>query len=89
MIVNTGTGTGKGKGKGTAAFGTAMRALGNGFSVLVVQIIKGHWTTGERAAADRFEKLEFRAMGEGATWDTNDRRRDTRMVMEAWAFARQ
>ncbi|HUY87857.1 MAG TPA: cob(I)yrinic acid a,c-diamide adenosyltransferase [Pirellulales bacterium] len=84
VIVNTGNG----KGKSTAAFGTALRALGNGFSVLVVQFIKGNWKTGERTAAERFENFEFRAMGEGFTWDTKDRERDTQVALEAWAFAR-
>lgn len=84
VIVNTGSG----KGKSTAAFGTALRALGNGFSVLVVQFIKGNWKTGERTAAERFEKFEFRSMGEGFTWDTKDRQRDTQVAMEAWAFGR-
>lgn len=85
VIVNTGSG----KGKSTAAFGTAMRALGNGFSVLVVQFIKGAWKTGERRAAERFDKIEFRSMGEGFTWDTKDRERDTRVAMEAWAVGRE
>lgn len=84
VIVNTG----HGKGKSTAAFGTALRALGNGFSVLVVQFIKGNWKTGERAAAQRFDKFDFRPMGEGFTWDTKDRERDTQVAREAWAFGR-
>lgn len=85
VIVNTGSG----KGKSTAAFGTALRALGNGYSVLVVQFIKGNWKTGEHAAAKRFEKFEFRPMGEGFTWDTKDRERDTQVAMAAWNFARE
>jgi cob(I)alamin adenosyltransferase len=85
VIVNTGSG----KGKSTAAFGTALRALGNGFSVLVVQFIKGHWKTGEREAFGRFPNAEFRSMGEGFTWDTKDRERDTQVALEAWTFARE
>jgi cob(I)alamin adenosyltransferase len=85
IIVNTGNG----KGKSTAAFGTAMRALGNDYSVLVVQFIKGNWKTGEQAAAKTFEKFEFRPMGEGFTWDTKDRERDTQVAMAAWSFARE
>jgi cob(I)alamin adenosyltransferase len=85
VIVNTGNG----KGKSTAAFGTSLRALGNGFSVLVVQFIKGQWKTGERAAFGQFPKGEFRSMGEGFTWDTKDPQRDTQVALEAWAFGRE
>lgn len=85
VIVNTGSG----KGKSTAAFGTALRALGNGFSVLVVQFIKGHWKTGERAAFGQFPQAEFHSMGEGFTWDTKDRERDTQVALQAWTFARE
>lgn len=85
VIVNTGTG----KGKSTAAFGTALRAAGNGMRVLVVQFIKGKWKTGEREAFSRFENVEFRPMGEGFTWDTKDRERDTRVACEAWNYARE
>jgi cob(I)alamin adenosyltransferase len=85
VIVNTGSG----KGKSTAAFGTALRALGSGFSVLVVQFIKGHWKTGERAAFGTFPKAEFRSMGEGFTWDTKDPVRDTQVALAAWAFGRE
>jgi cob(I)alamin adenosyltransferase len=85
VIVNTGNG----KGKSTAAFGTALRALGNGFSVLVVQFIKGKWKTGEQLAAQQLDKFEFRPMGEGFTWDTKDRERDIQVAMAAWSFARE
>lgn len=85
VIVNTGSG----KGKSTAAFGTALRALGNGFSVLVVQFIKGHWKTGERAAFGTFPQAEFRSMGEGFTWDTKDPVRDTQVARAAWALGRE
>src|SRR5271166_1294093 len=61
--------TGPGKGKSTAAFGLALRALGRGFRVGVVQFIKGAWSTGERAAIERFAaQVEWRTMGEGFTW---------------------
>ncbi|HEY5312512.1 MAG TPA: cob(I)yrinic acid a,c-diamide adenosyltransferase [Pirellulales bacterium] len=85
VIVNTGSG----KGKSTAAFGTALRAAGNGFSVLVVQFIKGNWKTGERAAFGQFPNAEFRSMGEGFTWDTKDPERDKLVAGQAWAFARE
>ena len=85
VIVNTGNG----KGKSTAAFGTAIRALGNGFKVVVVQFIKGHWKTGERAAFGTFPLAEFHSMGEGFTWDTQDPVRDKQVAMKAWGFGRE
>ncbi len=82
--------TGPGKGKSTAAFGLALRALGRGFRVGVVQFIKGAWTTGERAAIVRFgDKVEWRTMGEGFTWETQDRARDVAAAEAAWAEARR
>ena len=69
--------TGPGKGKSTAAFGLALRALGRGFRVGVVQFIKGAWSTGEREAIERFgTQVEWRTMGEGFSWETQDRERD-------------
>ena len=69
--------TGKGKGKSTAAFGLVTRAIGNGLRVGVVQYVKGKWQTGERIVLERFpEQVEIRTMGEGFTWDTQDRQRD-------------
>src|ERR1700759_2083506 len=63
--------TGPGKGKSTAAFGLALRALGRGHRVGVVQFIKGAWSTGERMAIERFgAQVEWRTMGEGFTWET-------------------
>jgi cob(I)alamin adenosyltransferase len=77
--------TGKGKGKSTAAFGLAVRAIGNGMKVGVVQFVKGKWQTGERAVLERFpEQVEIRTMGEGFTWDTQDRARDIRAARAAW-----
>src|SRR3974377_1764237 len=69
---------GKGKGKSTAAFGMVLRCVGLGMRVGIVQFGKGVWTTGERVALERFGDLvTYRAMGEGFTWDTQDRARDT------------
>ena len=66
--------TGPGKGKSTAAFGLTLRALGNGWRVGVVQFIKGAWQSGERRAMERFADLvEWHTMGEGFTWETQDR----------------
>jgi len=82
--------TGKGKGKSTAAFGLAVRALGNGMKVGVVQFVKGKWQTGERAVLERFpEQVEIRTMGEGFTWDTQDRARDIRAAQAGWAMAQE
>ena len=82
--------TGKGKGKSTAAFGLAMRALGHGFKVGIVQFVKGKWETGERAALDRFaDQVAIRTMGEGFTWETQDRARDIRAARAAWDTARE
>ncbi len=80
--------TGPGKGKTTAAFGLALRMLGRGRPVGVVQWIKGAWTTGERAAFERFgDAVEWHTMGEGFTWDTQDRARDVAAAERAWAQA--
>jgi cob(I)alamin adenosyltransferase len=77
--------TGPGKGKSTAAFGLALRALGHGFRVGVVQFIKGAWSTGERPALERFGDLvTWRSMGEGFTWETQDRARDVAAAERAF-----
>ena len=77
--------TGKGKGKSTAAFGLVARAIGNGLNVGVVQYVKGKWSTGERAVLEQFpEQVTIRTMGEGFTWETQDRRRDIRAAEAAW-----
>ncbi len=82
--------TGPGKGKSTAAFGLALRALGRGLRVGVVQFIKGAWTTGERIAIERFgAQVEWRTMGEGFTWETQDRARDVAAASAAWAEAKR
>jgi cob(I)alamin adenosyltransferase len=81
--------TGPGKGKSTAAFGLVLRALGHGWRVGVVQFVKGAWQTGERAALERFSELvEWHTMGEGFTWETQDRQRDIAAAERAWAKAR-
>jgi cob(I)alamin adenosyltransferase len=82
--------TGPGKGKSTAAFGLALRALGRGFRVGVVQFIKGAWSTGERTAIERFgPQVEWRTMGEGFTWETQDRARDVAAAEAAWEAAKR
>jgi cob(I)alamin adenosyltransferase len=77
--------TGKGKGKSTAAFGMVCRALGHGMKVGVVQFIKGGWATGEKAVYAAFpEQVEHKVMGEGFTWDTQDRARDMAWARAGW-----
>ena len=81
--------TGPGKGKSTAAFGLALRALGRGKKVGVVQFIKGAWTTGERFAFERFgDAIEWRTMGEGFTWETQDKERDIAAARAGWEKAK-
>ena len=82
--------TGKGKGKSTAGFGLVFRALGNGMRVAVVQFVKGKWSTGERAVLDRFEdQVTLATMGEGFTWETQDRQRDIAAARAAWDKAKE
>ncbi|MBY0519172.1 MAG: cob(I)yrinic acid a,c-diamide adenosyltransferase [Sphingomonas sp.] len=77
--------TGAGKGKTTAALGVVVRAMGHGMKVGVVQFIKGAMTTGEKVIFDAFPDLvEFKPMGEGFTWDTQDRARDIAVTRIAW-----
>ena len=81
--------TGKGKGKSTAAFGMVFRAIGHGFKVGVVQFVKGAWGTGERDVLEKFHDLvTIKAMGEGFTWDTQDRQRDLAAARGAWDMAK-
>jgi cob(I)alamin adenosyltransferase len=81
--------TGKGKGKSTAAFGMVFRAIGHGFKVGVVQFVKGAWGTGERDVLLKFPELvTIKAMGEGFTWDTQDRQRDLAAARAAWDAAK-
>ncbi len=80
--------TGPGKGKSTAAFGLLLRMVGRGRHVGVVQFIKGAWSTGERDALARFDDLvEWHTMGEGFTWETQDRDRDVAACRRAWEQA--
>src|SRR4051812_10959727 len=82
--------TGAGKGKSTAAFGMVLRCLGHGMRVGIVQFVKGVWQTGERAVLARFPDLvTCRAMGEGFTWDTQDRARDIAAAHAAWDAAKE
>jgi cob(I)alamin adenosyltransferase len=77
--------TGKGKGKTTAALGMVVRAIGHGKKVGVIQFVKGAMTTGEKIVFDAFpEHCEFKPMGEGFTWNTQDRARDIAVAREAW-----
>ncbi len=88
IIVNTGSG----KGKTTAALGMVLRCLGHGYRVAIVQFIKGAWEPAEKAAfapwtvgqADQPPQLEFHAMGEGFTWETQDKARDIQKAQAAW-----
>jgi cob(I)alamin adenosyltransferase len=82
--------TGKGKGKSTAAMGLAVRAIGNGLRVGIVQFVKGVWETGERVVLEAFpDQVTIRAMGEGFSWDTQDRQRDIKAAESAWATSKE
>ena len=84
IIVNTGNG----KGKTTAALGMVMRSLGHGYQVAIVQFIKGAWEPAEKAVLETWQdQLKFHAMGEGFTWDTQDRERDIAKANAAWSKA--
>ncbi len=81
--------TGKGKGKSTAAFGMVFRALGNGMKVGVVQFVKGKWQTGERVILEKLgDQVTMTAMGDGFTWETQDRARDIEAAKAAWERAK-
>jgi len=86
LIVHTGTG----KGKSTAAFGLALRMLGRGRRVGVVQFIKGAWHSAERDALEKFgDQVSWHTMGEGFTWETQDLQRDIAAAQRAWAKAQE
>jgi cob(I)alamin adenosyltransferase len=86
LIVHTGTG----KGKSTAAFGLALRMLGRGHRVGVVQFIKGAWHSAERDALETFgDRVAWHTMGEGFTWETQDKERDIAAAGRAWAKAQE
>lgn len=85
VIVHTGTG----KGKTTAALGMICRSLGHGYKVALIQFIKGAMQTAEKVVFDLFpEQMEMRPMGEGFTWNTQDRERDIARAREAWEAAK-
>ena len=84
IVVNTGNG----KGKTTAALGMVMRSLGHGYRVAIVQFIKGAWEPAEKAVLGKWEEqLKFHAMGEGFTWETQDKTRDIEKAVAAWQKA--
>ena len=80
--------TGNGKGKTTAALGMVLRSLGHGYKVAIIQFIKGAWEPAEKAVLEKWQgQLQFHAMGEGFTWETQDRERDTEKAIAAWEKA--
>jgi cob(I)alamin adenosyltransferase len=83
VIINTGNG----KGKSTAGFGMVARALGHGMKVGVVQFIKGSFSTGEEAFFRRFPEVSYHVMGDGFTWETQDKERDITSAAAAWKTA--
>ncbi|WP_342343888.1 cob(I)yrinic acid a,c-diamide adenosyltransferase [Chthonobacter albigriseus] len=83
LMVNTGPG----KGKSTAAFGLAVRALGHGWKIGVVQFGKGAWETGERKILEKLGDVAWYTLGEGFTWETQDRGRDVAAAEKAWSVA--
>src|SRR5690348_9393240 len=85
LIVHTGTG----KGKSTAAFGLVLRMIGNGGNAAVVQFIKGAWDTGERKILESFgDKVRWYTLGEGFTWETQDKAADIAAAGKAWTTAK-
>ena len=82
--------TGKGKGKTTAAMGIVARCIGHGKKVGIVQFVKGVWETGERVVLEAFpDQVTIKAMGEGFSWDTQDRARDIAAAEQAWATSKE
>jgi len=82
--------TGNGKGKTTAALGMALRTIGHGYKVAIIQFIKGGWTTGEEKALKNLSSnISWHSLGEGFTWETQDRIRDAKLVQEAWELAKE
>jgi len=85
LIVHTGTG----KGKSTAAFGLVLRMVGNGGKCAVAQFIKGAWNTGERSVLEGFgDMVRWHTLGEGFTWETQDKARDMAAAAKAWETAK-
>lgn len=86
IIVNTGNG----KGKTTAALGMILRSLGHGYKVAIIQFIKGGWEPAEKKVFSPWEEqIKFHAMGEGFTWETQDRDRDIEKALTAWQKAKE
>ena len=82
--------TGNGKGKTTASLGMALRTIGHGHKVAIIQFIKGGWTTGEEKALKNLSSnISWHSLGEGFTWETQDRVRDEKLVQEAWQLAKK
>ncbi|TLP49257.1 MULTISPECIES: cob(I)yrinic acid a,c-diamide adenosyltransferase [Cohaesibacter] len=81
--------TGKGKGKSSAAFGMAFRSLGHGHKISVIQFVKGAWNSGEKVMLEKFpDQVTIKSMGEGFTWETQDRQKDIENAQAAWAAAK-
>ncbi len=85
VLVNTG----EGKGKSSSAFGMVFRAAGWGMNICVIQFIKGQWQTGEQKAAERFENIEWHALGDGFTWDTKNPQQDITTSRDIGEFSKQ
>ena len=82
--------TGNGKGKTTASLGMALRTVGHGHKVAIIQFIKGGWKTGEEKALKNFSSnISWHSLGEGFTWETQNRIRDEQLVKEAWKLAKE
>ena len=82
--------TGNGKGKTTASLGMALRTIGHGYKVAIIQFIKGGWTTGEEKALKNLSSnISWHTLGEGFTWETQDRIRDEKFVKAAWQLAKK
>ncbi len=82
--------TGNGKGKTTAALGMGLRTLGHGYKVAIIQFIKGAWTTGEQKAFEKFSNnIEWKSLGAGFTWETQNRNQDQFLVNKAWELAKE
>ena len=82
--------TGNGKGKTTASLGMALRTIGHGYKVAILQFIKGGWTTGEEKALKNLtSNITWHSLGEGFTWETQDRVKDEKLVREAWQLAKK
>jgi len=84
IVVNTGDG----KGKSSSAFGMVFRAAAWGMKVCVIQFIKGKWKTGEQKAAEKFDNIEWHAMGDGFTWDTKNPEQDIATSLEIWELCK-